>query len=150
MCGVISQVLSESSNNIIYSSTIIDEEEDILSDADLKAMKRDKAFWHIWTGGVLRASLEIRSRAWVDEKGRLFLNGRRFTRSSWGWRPPAIIRDQGRMAKDYPDPMNFRPSIIVEDEDGKPVRRDTCPCGGQLLKDRRGYLYCTKCNIIYE
>lgn len=141
-------------SNIIFSRPSLYEEEEILSDlsdSEMKALKKDKAFMRIWDGGIMTGcDLQIRGIVTVDERGRLYINGRRFTRSSWSWRPPPIIRHQGRMAKDYPDPMNEHPRIRVEDENGDLVWQDKCVCGGELIKDHRGYLYCMKCNIIYE
>jgi hypothetical protein len=140
-------------SNIIFSRSSLYEEEEILSDlsdSEMKALRKDKAFMRIWDGGVMACSLEVRSMVTVDDQDRLYLNGRRFTRSSWRWRPPPIIRHQGRLAKDYPDPTNEHPLIRVENEKGDLIWQDKCVCGGELIKDSRGYLYCVKCNIIYE
>lgn len=150
MCGTLPKQIAQ--NNIIFSQNYINEEDEILSEDELKLLKKDRAFMRIWDGGIIgeKTPLYIKSIVSVDEKNRLYLNGRRFTRSSWSWRPPPIIRHQGRMAKDYPDPMNEHPHIRVEDERGDLIWTDKCVCGGELLKDHRGYLYCIKCNIIYE
>jgi hypothetical protein len=150
MCGTLPKQIAQ--NNIIFSQNLMGEEDEILSEAELKALKKDTAFMRIWDGGVIAQGTPIRVKSvvYVDERGRLYLNGRRFTRSSWSWRPPPIIRHQGRIAKDYPDPMNEHPWITIIDEKGNPVKQDKCTCGGSLQKDQRGYLYCTKCNIIYE
>ena len=148
MCGTISKQIAQ--NNIIFSSPSYNEEEEILSDSEMKALRKDKAFMRIWDGGVMACSLEVRSMVAVDDQDRLYLNGRRFTRSSWSWRPPPIIRNQGRLAKDFPDPWNTHPEIVIEGEDGKPFRQDHCVCGGELKMDQRGFLYCLKCSIIYE
>ena len=126
------------------------EEGDILSDSELKALQRDKAFWRIWTGGVLKASLNIKSMVGSDEKGRLMVNGRRFTRSSWGWHPPPIIREQGRLAKEEYTPANEHPEIAIVTQKGEVLWLDACPCGGELLMDHRGVLYCDNCFMIYE
>lgn len=150
MSGSILEVNSLKNSNIIFSRQSYIEEEEILSDSDVEALRKDKAFMRIWDGGVMSGGLEIRSMVTTDAKGRLYLNGRRFSRSSWRWRPPPIIRNQGRLAKDIEDPINRHPSIVVEDENGNPVRQDKCVCGGELVKDRCGYLYCLKCCIIYE
>lgn len=141
---------SLNSDNIIFSRTNTIEGMEDYTAAELRAMKKDKAFMHIWNGGVIRASLTIRSMTGSDEKGQLILNGRRFTRSSWDWRPPAIIRDQGRLAKEVLDPVNDHPEIPIITQRGEVLWLDSCPCGGELVMDHRGYLYCTNCFIIYE
>ncbi len=135
--------------NIIFSSPNTIEGRNFYSDWELKALEKDKAFMRIWDGGTMKCSLEIKSMVMVDEKGRLFLNGRRFTRSSWDWQPPPIIRHQGRLAKESTDPRNNHPEIAIETEGGEVLWLDACPCGGELLMDERDNLYCSKCNIIY-
>ena len=134
----------------IQSNVSLIEERDILSDSELKALQKDKAFMRIWNGGILDASLEIRSMVGSDERGRLTLNGRRFTRSSWSWRPPPIIREQGRLAKESTDPRNNHPEIVIYTMKGEALLLDACPCGGELLMDHNMNLYCSKCKIIYE
>jgi hypothetical protein len=120
------------------------------SDAELKALKKDKAFMRIWDGGIMPdASLEIRSMV-SEQNDHLILNGRKFTRSSWDWRPPLIIREQGRLAKESFDPRNNHPEITIITQKGKVLRLDACPCGGELMMDHRGFLYCSECKIIYE
>lgn len=113
--------------------------------------EKDKAFQGIWEGGILRGcSLKIRCQVSIDSDGRLLYNGRHFTRSSWSWRPPKFIRQQGRMAKEYSDPCNIHPEILIYTERGNILVLDACPCGGELLMDKNGNLYCSECKIIYE
>jgi hypothetical protein len=120
------------------------------SDAEMKALKKDKAFMRIWDGGIMQdQEIEIRSMV-TEENDRVILNGRKFTRSSWDWRPPAIIREQGRLAKEYSDPRNNHPEITIITQGGQVLRLDACPCGGELEMDRNYNLYCTKCFRIYE
>lgn len=119
------------------------------SEADLKILRKDKAFHAILTGGVIAGHLSLRCQ--VQEKdGRLIYNGRPYSRACWSWRPPKVIRNQGRIAKEYSDPRNNNPEISIYTESGKLLRLDACPCGGELLMDHRGFLYCNKCNTVYE
>jgi hypothetical protein len=46
--------------------------------------------------------------------------------------------------------MNSNPEISILTENGNVLRLDACPCGGALLKDHRGALYCSDCFLIYE
>lgn len=119
------------------------------NDSELKALFKDKAFMRIWDGGISQQSLKIHSMV-SEERGRLILNGRKFTRSSWDWRPPQVIRGQGRLAKEYSDPRNNHPEISIYTVGGEMLRLDACPCGGELLMDHNYNLYCSKCKIIYE
>ncbi|MCK9570802.1 hypothetical protein M0R72_17770 [Candidatus Pacearchaeota archaeon] len=120
------------------------------SDAEMKALQKDKAFMRIWDGGVMVGQeIDIRSMV-TEENDRVVLNGRKFTRSSWDWRPPQIIRGQGRLAKEYSDPRNNHPEISIYTEGGKLLRLDACPCGGELEMDHNYNLYCLKCFRIYE
>ena len=116
-----------------------------------KVFERDKAFRTIWEGGILRGcSLKIRCQISVDSDGHLLYNGRRFSRSSWSWRPPKFIRQQGRLAKESTDPRNNHPEIVIYTMRGEALLLDACPCGGELLMDSNENLYCSKCKIIYE
>jgi hypothetical protein len=56
----------------------------------------------------------------------------------------------GRPAREQHNPLNTNPEISIITEKGQVLRLDACPCGGELLKDRRGVLYCSKCFIVYE
>ena len=116
-----------------------------------KVFERDNAFRTIWEGGILRGcSLKIRCQVSADSDGHLLYNGRRFSRSSWSWRPPKFIRQQGRLAREYADPRNNHPEIVVYTMRGEALLLDACPCGGELLMDSNENLYCSKCKIIYE
>jgi hypothetical protein len=150
MCAGVLEALNFSQNhNIMFSQTCNIEGMQDYSAAELKALARDKAFRSIWEGGVLHCHLSIRCQV-AEESGRLIYNGRPFNRSQWSWRPPKIIRIQGRLAKEASDPRNNNPEISIYTESGKLLRLDACPCGGELLMDHRGFLYCKKCNTVYE
>lgn len=150
MCSGAMQANSLKSDNIIFSRISIIEGMENYSDAEMKALRRDKAFMRIWDGGIMRGrGLKIRSMI-TEKNDHLILNGRKFTRSSWDWRPPEIIRQQGRLAREYSDPRNNHPEISVITENGELLRLDACPCGGELVMDHREVLYCSKCFIIYE
>ena len=93
-----------------------------------KVFERDKAFRTIWEGGILRGcSLKIRCQILVDSDGHLLYNGRRFSRSSWSWRPPKFIRQQGRLAKESTDPRNNHPEIVIYTMRGEALLLDACP-----------------------
>ena len=55
-----------------------------------------------------------------------------------------------------PDPIDHafmeitKPEISIYTKKGELLRLDACPCGGELQQDRRGFLYCKECSIIYE
>jgi len=140
------------SDNIIGPQTYrlrrMDYSED-LTESELKLLHRDKAFRPILNGGVLHCHLKIRCQV-AEESGRLIYNGRPFNRSQWSWRPPKIIRLQGRSARELSDPINNKPEISIITARGEVLRLDACPCGGELQMDNHGYLYCVKCNMIYE
>jgi hypothetical protein len=150
--SLLQDVNSLNFDNIIFSRILPIEGIELysyFSDAEMKALQKDKAFMRIWEGGIMRGPLEIRSMVGEDDKGRLTINGRRFTLSSWDWQPPFIIRYQGRLAKEFSDPRNNHPEIAIETERGETLWLDACPCGGELLMDERDYLYCVECNMIY-
>jgi hypothetical protein len=114
-----------------------------------KAVQKDKAFAQIFTGGIIRGRhLELRCQV-AEENGHLIYNGKRYT-ARGRWRPAKVIRRQGRLAKELPNPYNNRPEISVELESGKVLRLDACPCGGELIMDHRLVLYCRECFRIYE
>jgi hypothetical protein len=56
----------------------------------------------------------------------------------------------GRTAREVPNPANDKPEIIILDAQGEIIRMNTCTCGGELLMDHRGALYCSRCFTIYE
>ena len=144
MSGVVLQALNIlNSEDILFFRTYTIE--------GRKVFERDKAFRNIWEGGILRGcSLKIRCQISVDSDGHLLYNGRRFSRSSWSWRPPKFIRQQGRLAKESTDPRNNHPEIVIYTMRGEALLLDACPCGGELLMDNNENLYCSKCKIIYE
>jgi len=116
-----------------------------------KLFEKDKAFRHIWEGGILRGcSLILKCQVSFDSKGRLLYNGRLYNRNSWSWRPPKFIRMQGRLAKESADPRNNHPEIVIFTVGGEALWLDACPCGGELLMDNNENLYCSECKIIYE
>lgn len=113
--------------------------------------EEDRAFWQIWSGGVIRGrKLTLKFQLAEDEQGRLLYNGRLYNRDSWTWRPPKFIRQRGRYAKEIPNPLNTRPTEIIEHEDGQKerVRRVCDRCGGQYIYDPRTMeLFCEVCNL---
>jgi len=135
--------------NILKTQTPIDEEMENYSGAELKALQKDDAFTPIWNGGIMHCHLSIRCQV-AEKSGKLLYNGKLFNRSKWSWRPPKVIRMQGRLAREYTDPRNNNPEISIYTEHGELLRLDACPCGGDLRMDSRGFLYCEKCNMIYE
>lgn len=115
------------------------------------ALLEDRTFASIWRGGLPEGCrLVLRCQLGEDAQGRILYNGRPFNRSSWTWRPPKFIRLQGRLARENSDPRNNNPEISLYTQDGEVLKLDVCPCGGELLIDRNGYLYCEKCCIIYN
>jgi hypothetical protein len=135
--------------NILQTQTYTIEGMDTYSKAELEALRKDRSFCLILDGGILHCHLSIRCQV-AEESGRLIYNGRPFNRSSWSWRPPKVIRMQGRQARESTDPRNNHPTIYIITPCGDLIPMDTCPCGGDLRMDHRGYLYCNQCNIIYE
>ena len=144
MSGVVLQALNiPNSEDILHPQTYMFEGREVF--------EKDKAFRTIWEGGILKGcSLKIRCQVSLDPKGRLLYNGRLYNRNSWSWRPPKFIRQQGRLAKESTDPRNNHPEIVIYTMSGRALLLDACPCGGELLMDRNGYLYCSSCKIIYE
>jgi hypothetical protein len=138
------------SDNILHAQTLLLRGmDDDYGPALEKALKKDKAWQAISSGGMMQCRLIIRCQV-AEEGGHLIYNGRRFNRGCWSWRPPKVIRLQGRTAREYPDPINEHPEITIITEKGQLLRLDACPCGGELVKDHRGVLYCEKCSICYE
>jgi len=115
---------------------------------ELKVLGKDKAFKNILNGGKLKGPLKIKLQV-AERDGRLIYNGRLYTRACLSWKPPKIIWQQGRPAKEESDPRNNNPEIAIY-ADGKIITLDKCPCGGELLMDHNYNLYCNDCSIIYE
>ena len=122
---------------------------DEYTESELKALSKDTSFRPIWSGGTIGGHLRIKCQV-AEEGGLLIYNGRKYHRSQHGYRPPKIIRMMGRMAKESTDPMNDNPEISILTAQGKILRLDACPCGGELVMDHREVLYCAKCFAIYE
>lgn len=135
--------------NILKTQTCIDEGMENYSEAELKALWKDDAFRPIWTGGIMHCHLSIKCQV-AEESGKLIYNGKLFNREKWSWRPPKVIRLQGRPAREYTDPQNNNPEISIITVRGDIIWLDACPCGGELLMDHRGFLYCKECSIVYE
>lgn len=154
------------SDNIIHSGSYLLEGrkfEPSLTEGELrllgKALKADPMFARIWWGDAGKRLAALRLQVSIDDRGRLLYNGKLYNRDSWVtffvtderlYGPPKIIRGQGRLAKEVPDVRNNHPDIVFFNEDGKPVHSDHCQCGGELVMDSRYYLYCRRCNLIYE
>ena len=122
--------------------------EDDSSEDELKVLRKDVAFWSILDGGV-RHCYTLRCQV-AEKNGHLIYNGKLYTRSSHSWRPPKVIRLQGRFARERINLINARPEISIYTNNGKMIRLDHCPCGGELLMNHNFNLYCVDCNIIYE
>ncbi len=128
----------------------LDQETFLPSPPEARALARDKAFTPIWQGGMLTGRhLVLKLQISFDKKGRLLYNGRPYNRDSWTWRPPKFIRLQGREAKEEPNSRNSHPEIYLTTLNGQELKLDACPSGRELLKDRREYLYCRDCGMVY-
>jgi hypothetical protein len=118
----------------------------------------DPGFAHIFNPQPFKGHLVgIQSLISLDEKGRMLYRGRRYGRDAWTWRPPHIIRIQGRQAKDFSDKRNGYPTEEINTEKGKMKVRAVChghkdgqACGGSFLYDSRYYLYCERCQEIRD
>jgi hypothetical protein len=98
-----------------------------------------------------------------SKEGILLYNGKPFSRSkaSWDYRPPKFVRIQGRYAKEIPNPRNSFPKVIKVErgDNGKiTVKRVRAVCRGTKGRacnegayryDKRMYLYCYSCGLIY-
>jgi hypothetical protein len=124
-----------------------------------RVLKKTPSFRTIWSGGREEQHLTLRLQVGIDSKGRLLYNGKPYRRNTWCryfvgdcelFGPPKVIRQMGRPAKEIPNPVNDRPEIIVPAAHGEIIRMNTCTCGGELLMDHRGVLYCSRCFTIYE
>jgi hypothetical protein len=114
----------------------------------------------MWSGGRdEKRHLILRLQINTDSKGRLIYNGKPYKKNTWCryfvgdvelYGPPKVIRQMGRPAREHHNPLNDNPEISIITAKGQVLRLDACPCGGELLKDRRGALYCSRCFIIYE
>lgn len=125
----------------------------------LKCLAKSPTFRRLWQGGPEELHLILRKQVDETENGRLIYNEKIYNRDTWGcyyvgdsqfYGPPLVIRQMGRMAKETPNPLNSNPEISILTEKGAVLRLDACPCGGELLKDHRGALYCSNCFEIYE
>ena len=77
----------------------------------------DPGFAHIFNPQPFKGHLVgIQSLISFDEKGRMLYRGRRYDRSSWTFRPPKVIRIQGRQAKDLSDKRNGYPTEEINTE----------------------------------
>jgi len=132
-------------DNIIETQTYTIEE---YTEDELKVLGKDRAFRNILNGGKLKGHLKIKCQV-AEKNGHLIYNGKPYTRACWSWRPPKIIWQQGRSAKEESNPINNKPEITIY-ADGKMITFNKCPCGGELLMDHNYNLYCVDCSIIYE
>jgi hypothetical protein len=125
-----------------------------------RCLKKSPSFRNMWSGGRdEKRHLTLRLQISTDSKGRLLYNGKPYKKNTWCryfvgdvelYGPPKVIRQMGRPAREQHNPLNDNPEISIITEKGQVLRLDACPCGGELLKDHRGALYCSKCFIIYE
>ena len=148
-CKAMQEIDFLNRDNILPAQTLLLRGMDDYDPATQKALRKDKAWISIDSGGTIHAHLCIRCQV-AEKDGRLIYNGRPYNRGCWSWRPPKIIRMQGRLARETTDPRNEHPEIIIITQNGKALQLDACPCGGELLKDHRGFLYCGSCYEIYE
>ena len=153
------------SDDIICSgSATIEGRESIPSTEDFgkdfaRCLAKSPSFRRIWMGGPEELHLILRKQIDVDKNGRLIYNGKPYNKDTWCcyyigdcelYGPPKVIRQMGRIAKEVPYPANNNPEIGILTEKGDVLRLDACPCGGELLLDHRGDLYCSDCHLIYE
>lgn len=86
----------------------------------------------------------------IAEETRLLYRGHQFSMSEWpSHLPPKFIQIQGRSAKEEFSIYNDRPEIHIQTRSGAVLTLDACPCGGRLVLDRNGDLYCEVCFQIY-
>jgi len=154
--------------DILPDELDINEDDDIFSQPEAdefgrdfaRVLKKSPLFRKIWSGGRdEQRHLKLKLQVSTDSKGRLLYNGKPYKRNTWCryfvgdvelFGPPRIIRQMGRAAREEHNHLNDNPEISILTARGEAIRLDACPCGGELLKDRRGVLYCSKCFIIYE
>lgn len=87
----------------------------------------------------------------MAEENRLLYRGHQFSMSEWpSHLPPKFIQIQGRPAKEEFSIYNDRPTISIRTQGGILLTLDACPCGGCLLLDFSGNLYCNACFEIYN
>ena len=122
--------------------------DDFFTAREVKRLLKDRQFSEIFIGPQSGCHLTLRCQV-AEENGHLIYNGKRYTRGR-RWRPPKVIRQMGRLAKELPNPYNNSPEISVELQSGKVLRLDTCTCGGELVMDHRLVLYCRECFRIWE
>ena len=124
-----------------------------------KALKADFVFSRIWN--PFEASLTLRYQVATDEHGRLLYNGKRYNRGVWYkffvadskyYGPPKVIRQQGRMAVEYYNARNRRPTEVIDLEDGshKRIRKVCDECQGRLEFDETMVLYCIECGLVAD
>jgi len=156
---------SLNSDNIIQGRSVIDEEREFQPTTEdfgrdfTRCLVKSPQFRAIWLGGCVEQHLILRKQIDIDERGRLLYNGKPYKRNTWCryfmgdcelYGPPKVIRQMGRIAKEVPNPANNNPEISIVTVGGEVLRLDACPCGGELIRDHRGALYCSNCFIIYE
>jgi hypothetical protein len=123
-------------------------------------LKKTPSFRYIWSGSLEEQQhLTLRLQISTDSKGRLLYNGKPYKKNSWCsyfvgdcklYGPPKVIRQMGRVAREIPNPANVHPEISILTARGEVLRLDACTCGGELVMDHRGVLYCSNCFVIYE
>jgi len=123
-----------------------------------KALAKDHNFRRIWEGGPRDLHLRLKKQIDYDKNGRLLYNGKPYNKDTWCcyywgdcqmYGPPKVIRQQGRPAKEQTDEANTHPEIIIFTAKGEALSLDACPCGGELIMDDDGSLYCKECGIFY-
>jgi hypothetical protein len=152
------------SDNIIHSGLDTTEETDLPETNDFgrdfaRCLQKSPVFNALWMGGGVERHLSLRKQIDIDSSGRLLYNGRIYNKDTWCryyfgdlqlYGPPKVIRQMGRVAKEIPNPANNNPEISILTQNGDVIRLDACPCGGELILDHRGALYCSNCFVVYE
>lgn len=124
----------------------------------IRCLAKSPMFNRLWQGGPGELHLRLRIQISEDKDGRLLYNEKPYNKDTWCcyfwgdcqmYGPPKIIRQQGRPAKELADAANTHPEIIIITKNGEEMRLDACPCGGDLIKDDDGSLYCKKCGEVY-
>jgi hypothetical protein len=107
---------------------------------------RDSIFWWMFRG-TRTGRLFLRSQVSIRD-GKLYYYNRKFSRASWAWHPPEVIRLLGRSAREYYNITNNRPIDWFNLGDSwVGVRRRCDECNGDLVYGPGKFLYCIECGL---
>lgn len=116
----------------------------------LNCILHQDLFGPIWEGGIRPHGTPffLRRHISIDAKGRLRYYNKLYNRRIWSWQPPKVIRLQGRIAEEYPNPSNNAPIDWFKLGDTwVKVRRSCDECDGDLIYEPDGLLYCNECGL---